>query len=59
MKGRVPPGVWHMLAGVALLAAGIAVTVLSHRVVWWGAMAVGGFEILRGGWLLLRGPRAQ
>lgn len=47
-------GLGHLLVGVALLAAGIAVTVFSHRVVWWGAMAVGGFEILRGGWLLVK-----
>lgn len=53
----VPRWVWHVAAGVALLGAGVAVTVLSRRVVWWGAMAVGAFEILRGLWLLVRRPR--
>ena len=54
---KLRPGLGDLLVGVALLAAGVGVTVFSHKVVWWGAMLVGGFLILRGGYLLLRPPK--
>ena len=50
------PGMGHLLIGVALLGVGIAITVLSHRVVMYGMIAVGAFEIVRGMYILIR-PR--
>jgi hypothetical protein len=40
------PGLGHLL---------IAITVLSHRVVLYGAIAVGAFEIVRGIYVLIKG----
>ena len=48
------PGLGHLLIGVALLGGGIAITVLSHRVVMYGAIAVGAFEIVRGLYTLVK-----
>ncbi len=41
-------GVSHILFGVLLLGAGIAVTTMSEQVFWWGAIVVGIIEIIRG-----------
>ena len=50
----MPPGVGNIAFGVVLLGLGIGVTVYSENVVWWGAMAVGGFEIVYGIWRIIR-----
>jgi len=50
------PGVGHLVVGVLLLGGGIAVTVMSEAVVWYGAIVVGVIEIARGTFLLLRAP---
>jgi hypothetical protein len=42
------PGVGHIVFGAVLLAAGLAVTMMSDQVFWWGAIAVGIFEMIRG-----------
>jgi len=42
------PGVGWILAGVALLGAGIAVSMASNAVVWYGAIIVGIIWIVRG-----------
>lgn len=42
------PGVGWIIAGVALLGAGIAVSMLSNAVVWYGAIIVGIIWIVRG-----------
>jgi hypothetical protein len=47
------PGVGHILIGIVLLGGGIAITVFSGRVVLYGAIAVGAFEILRGLYVLV------
>ena len=52
------PGVGHLVVGVLLLGGGIAVTVMSEAVVWYGAIVVGLIEIARGTFLLLRAPAA-
>jgi hypothetical protein len=51
------PGLGHLLIGIVLLGGGIAITVLSHRVVLYGAIAVGAFEIIRGIYVLIKGNR--
>ncbi len=51
---QLRPGVGHILVGVALLAAGIAVTLVWKRVVWYGAMIVGVIEIGRGAYILMK-----
>lgn len=38
----------HLLVGLLLLSAGIAVTVTSEKIVWYGAIVVGMVEIVRG-----------
>lgn len=48
------PGVSHIVYGVLLLGAGIAVTTMSDHVYWWGAVAVGIIEIVRGIVIALR-----
>jgi len=45
----------HLLVGIVHLGGGIAITVLSHRVVMYGAIAVGAFEICRGVYVLIKG----
>lgn len=50
------PGVGHLVVGVLLLGGGIAVTVMSEAVVWYGAIVVGVIEVARGTFLLLRAP---
>lgn len=47
-------GVSHIVFGVILLGAGLAVTMMSDQVYWWGAIAVGAFEIVRGIVIALR-----
>ncbi|MBS2013053.1 MAG: hypothetical protein JST00_09210 [Deltaproteobacteria bacterium] len=42
--------------GLALLGGGIAVTVTSEAVVWYGAIVVGLIQIARGAYALLRSP---
>ncbi len=49
------PGVGNIVIGVLFLGGGIAVTLYSERVFWWGAMVFGGIEICIGGYKLLRG----
>ena len=41
-------GVSHIIFGVILLVAGVAVTMMSQEVYWWGAIVVGVIEIIRG-----------
>jgi len=41
-------GVGHIVFGVILLVAGLAVTYMSDQVFWWGAIVVGIIEIIRG-----------
>jgi hypothetical protein len=48
------PGVGHIVFGGVLLAAGLAVTMMSDQVFWWGAILVGIIEIIRGIVYLLR-----
>jgi hypothetical protein len=48
------PGVTQLVMGVLLLGAGIAVTVLSTQVFWYGAIVVGVIQIARGAYMLLR-----
>ena len=50
------PGLNHLLIGIALLGAGLAITFLYKRVVTYGAIAVGVFEIVRGLYVLWSGP---
>ena len=52
------PGMGHLIVGVLLLGAGIAVTVTSKEVVWYGAIIVGVLEIARGLYYLLRSQPA-
>ena len=47
-------GVGHIVFGAVLLAAGIAVTMMSEQVFWWGAIVVGLFEMVRGIVIALR-----
>ena len=42
------PGVGWIIAGVALLGAGVAVSMFSNVVVWYGAIVVGIIWIVRG-----------
>ena len=42
------PGVGWILAGVALLGAGVGVSLFSQAVVWYGAVIVGIIWIVRG-----------
>jgi hypothetical protein len=42
------PGVGWIIAGVALLGVGIAITMSSSGVIWYGAMIVGVIWIIRG-----------
>jgi uncharacterized membrane protein HdeD (DUF308 family) len=46
------PGTGHLIVGVLLLIAGIAVTVTSSEAVWYGAIVVGVIEIVRGLYLM-------
>jgi hypothetical protein len=48
------PGTGHLIVGVLLLLAGIAVSVTSKEVVWYGAIVVGVIEIARGLFYLMR-----
>ena len=48
------PGTGHLIVGVLLLIAGIAVTVTSKEAVWYGAIVVGVIEIARGLYYLMR-----
>lgn len=50
------PGVGQLLIGVLFLGGGIAVTVMSEAVVWYGAIVVGVIQIARGTYFLLRAP---
>jgi hypothetical protein len=49
------PGLGTLLFGLALLAGGIAVTVLSERVAWYGAILVGIWYSVKGVMILSRG----
>ena len=48
------PGVSQLVMGVVLLGAGVAVTVFSTQVFWYGAIVVGVIQIARGAFMLLR-----
>ena len=50
------PGVGWIIAGVALLGTGIAVSVLSQAVMWYGAIIVGVIWIIRGIYRLSQAP---
>lgn len=50
------PGVGYILAGIALLGAGIGITLASTNTVWYGAMVVGVYYIGRGVYTLLKSP---
>ncbi|MBX3216163.1 MAG: hypothetical protein KF850_29250 [Labilithrix sp.] len=50
------PGVGWILAGIALVGAGLAVTFLSNAVVWYGAIVVGIIWIVRGSFRLSKAP---
>lgn len=52
------PGMGHLIVGVLLLGAGVAVTVTSKEVVWYGAIIVGVLEIARGLYYLMRSQPA-
>jgi len=52
----VKPGVGHILAGVALLAVGIGLTVTSTNTVFYGAIIVGVYYLGRGVYTLLKAP---
>ena len=47
-------GVGHIVFGAILLVAGLAVTMMSEQVFWWGAILVGIIEIIRGIVMALR-----
>jgi hypothetical protein len=42
----------HLIVGALLLAAGLAVTLVSKEVVWYGAIVVGLIEVGRGLYLM-------
>lgn len=46
------PGLGRLIVGVVLLAAGIAATMLIEGFQWWGAIIVGAYYIIRGGYML-------
>jgi hypothetical protein len=48
------PGLGHLLAGLVLLGGGVAVTLLSDRVVAYGAILVGAYYAIRGAVILGR-----
>ncbi len=50
------PGVGYVIAGVALLAGGVGITMASEHTVWYGAIVVGVYYIGRGVYILLRTP---
>ena len=50
------PGVGWIIAGVALLGAGVAVSMMSNAVVWYGAILVGIIWIVRGIYRLSKAP---
>jgi hypothetical protein len=52
----VRPGVGWIIAGVALLGVGVAVTMMSSQVVWYGAIVVGVIWIVRGVYRLVSAP---
>jgi hypothetical protein len=54
----VKPGVGYILAGVALLAAGVGITMASANTVWYGAMIVGVYYIGRGVYILAKAQPA-
>ncbi len=47
-------GVSLIVFGVVLVGAGLAVTMMSDHVFWWGAIVVGIIEIVRGIVIALR-----
>jgi hypothetical protein len=50
------PGMGSVLFGIALLLLGIGVTVSSGHVVWYGAILVGIYRIIRGVITLSQNP---
>jgi hypothetical protein len=48
------PGAGVLIFGIVLLVGGVAVTLFSNRVVWYGAILVGIINIVRGGLALSR-----
>jgi hypothetical protein len=52
------PGMGSILFGVVLLVGGIAVTMFSGHVIWYGAIIVGLYRIVRGAIVLSSAPSA-
>jgi hypothetical protein len=50
------PGMGSILFGVVLLVGGIAVTMFSGHVIWYGAIIVGLYRIVRGAIVLSSAP---
>jgi hypothetical protein len=50
-------GLKHLLIGIVVLGVGLAITLLSHKYVTYGAIAVGVFEIVRGLYVLWTGRK--
>ena len=48
------PGAGVLIFGIVLLVGGVAVTLFSNTVVWYGAIIVGIINIVRGGLALSR-----
>ena len=45
---HMKPGMGTLLLGIALLVGGIAVSLFSGAVIWYGGILVGGINIVRG-----------
>ena len=50
------PGIGYILVGIALLGAGVGITMASENTVWYGAMVVGVYYIGRGVYKLISAP---
>lgn len=50
------PGMGSLLFGVAMLGVGVAVTMFSEHVIWYGAILVGIHRIVRGATTLSSAP---
>lgn len=51
------PGLGRLILGVILLGAGIAATMFIEGFQWWGAIIVGAYYIVRGGYMMAQAPR--
>lgn len=52
------PGMGSMIFGAVLLALGVGVTMFSGHVIWYGAILVGLYRLVRGATTLSRAPPA-